>query len=121
MEIDKWIVAARDAKGLTQGQLADALGVTRGNVSGWENRRHEPSLSQIRKIGTLCGVDATALLTDADQGITKLPSRDAWPFSFPLSLFESLPPNRRREIELMLLGFIAETNLRDGESAKATG
>jgi transcriptional regulator with XRE-family HTH domain len=121
MEIDKWILKAREAKGWTQGQLADALDVTRANVSAWENRRHEPSLSQIKKISGICGVNALALLTDDDQGITKLPSRDVWPFSFSPSLLDSISPARRRELELIMLGFIAETTLTGGNQAEKAG
>lgn len=32
----------RRLQGLTQAQVADALGVTPGAVSGWEQGRHEP-------------------------------------------------------------------------------
>lgn len=122
MEIDKWVVAAREAKELTQGQLADRLGVTRGNVSAWENRRHEPSLTQIRKISAICGLDAAALLTDDDSGVTRLPVKDEWPFSFPISVIEKLSPPRRRELELIMLGFIAESSiLAGGKSAEKAG
>ena len=33
----------REAWKLSQGQVADALGVTRGSVSGWESGRWEPA------------------------------------------------------------------------------
>jgi transcriptional regulator with XRE-family HTH domain len=32
----------RTAQGLSQTQVAEALGVTRGSVSGWEQGRYEP-------------------------------------------------------------------------------
>lgn len=50
MTIGEWIRTCRLAAKLTQAQLGDALGVTKSNVSAWENDRHEPSYSQILKI-----------------------------------------------------------------------
>lgn len=50
MQISKWIKDARKHSGLTQQQLGDALGVTKANVSAWENDRHEPSFDQLKKI-----------------------------------------------------------------------
>lgn len=35
--------------------MADALGVTKGNVSAWENGRHEPGWAKLLKIGHLTG------------------------------------------------------------------
>lgn len=116
MKISDWITRARTERSWTQGKLAEELGVTRGNVSAWENDRHEPNLSQIRKISELCGVDATVLLTDSDT-ITKLPQKDAWPFSFPISRLNDISPTRFRELELIMLGFIAESSFGAGKSA----
>ncbi|RQS22429.1 helix-turn-helix domain-containing protein [Burkholderia sp. Bp8995] len=50
MDIGQWIKASRTAAGMGQEQLGSALGVTRGNVSAWENNRHEPSLGQVMQI-----------------------------------------------------------------------
>lgn len=55
MKIAEWIRAARAHKGLTQQQLADLLHMTKGNVSGWENGRHEPSFNQMVDVSSLTG------------------------------------------------------------------
>ncbi len=55
METKEWVKAARKAKSLTQEKLGELLGVTKGNVSGWENGRHEPSYAQLLKIENLTG------------------------------------------------------------------
>jgi SOS-response transcriptional repressor LexA len=47
MDIGQWIKASRTAAGMGQEQLGAQLGVTRGNVSAWENNRHEPSIGQL--------------------------------------------------------------------------
>jgi transcriptional regulator with XRE-family HTH domain len=52
--ISAWVFAARTKAGLTQEQIGESLGVTKGNVSGWENGRHEPSIVQLLKIRDLC-------------------------------------------------------------------
>lgn len=55
MELSAWVKLARTQKGLTQEQLAEQLDVTKGNVSAWENARHEPGWSQIIKLARLTG------------------------------------------------------------------
>ncbi|WP_196494161.1 XRE family transcriptional regulator [Burkholderia stagnalis] len=55
MEIKTWIRDARKRAGLTQEQLGDRLGLTKGNVSAWENGRHEPSYAQIQAIASITG------------------------------------------------------------------
>lgn len=55
MEIKEWVRAARKHKDWTQEQLGDAMGVTKGNVSGWENGRHEPGYSQLARIAQITG------------------------------------------------------------------
>lgn len=55
MDIGEWIRTARKLAGVNQEQLGEALGVTKGNVSAWENNRHEPSYSQMLKIAERAG------------------------------------------------------------------
>ena len=55
MEINKWVKKAREHKELTQEQLGALMGKTKGNVSAWENGRHEPSYSQLKRIEELTG------------------------------------------------------------------
>lgn len=53
MNIAQWIRASREAAQLKQEELAERLGKTRGNISAWENGRHEPSYGQIIEIARL--------------------------------------------------------------------
>lgn len=55
MELNEWIKAARTKAELTQAQLGEYLGVSKANVSGWENGRHTPSYSQLLNISTVTG------------------------------------------------------------------
>lgn len=55
MEIASWVRAARKHAGMTQEGLGEMLGLTKGNVSAWENKRHDPSINQLLKISQLTG------------------------------------------------------------------
>ncbi|HDR9184578.1 TPA: helix-turn-helix domain-containing protein [Burkholderia vietnamiensis] len=55
MELKDWIRASRNGAKLTQEQLGERLGVTKGNVSAWENGRHEPSYAQLQQIAEITG------------------------------------------------------------------
>ncbi len=56
MEMKSWIRLARKKAGLTQEQLAERLGLTKGNISAWENGRHEASFAQLSAIADLSGL-----------------------------------------------------------------
>jgi phage repressor protein C with HTH and peptisase S24 domain len=64
MQLKEWVREARKHKGWTQEQLGDAMGVTKGNVSGWENARHEPGYAQLVKIASVTGYS----LAHMDEG-----------------------------------------------------
>lgn len=53
MEISEWVREARKHAKLSQEALGDMLGMTKGNVSGWENGRHKPSFDQVLQIARL--------------------------------------------------------------------
>ncbi len=55
MEMKQWILAARKHAQLTQSQLGEALNITKGNVSAWENGHHEASLDQLVRIASITG------------------------------------------------------------------
>ena len=69
------IAAARRARGLTQQQLADQLGVTNKAVSKWETDEGCPDL---KTVPALC----RALDLTADQLLTGAPAPDPVPLTF---------------------------------------
>ena len=53
-------------KGLTQPQLAQAIGCSKGQISFWENALNEPKASHIVKLADLFGVSTDYLLGRED-------------------------------------------------------
>lgn len=56
----------RAERGLTQGQLADALDVSRQTVSSLEKGRYDPSLPLAFKIGRLFGLTVEQIFSPDD-------------------------------------------------------
>ncbi len=56
------LTEARQAAGMTQAELADALHVARNTISGWEHGRSTPGIEVIRQINSILNCD---LLKDA--------------------------------------------------------
>lgn len=54
-DIAAWVRQARAHWGQSQEALGDLLGKTKGNVSAWENGRHEPSFKQVLQISAITG------------------------------------------------------------------
>lgn len=50
---DNWLTMKRKEFGITQAQLAEALGVTDRTILNWERGHHEPRLS-IRQVKIVC-------------------------------------------------------------------
>jgi transcriptional regulator with XRE-family HTH domain len=52
--VANWIKESRKSAGLTQTQLGESVGVSKQNVSHWESHKHEPSVTQLVRIGQVC-------------------------------------------------------------------
>ena len=69
--------AARVAAGLTQVQAADASGVGRTNITGFESDTKTPTLATLYKLAEAYGVDVCDLLPRDDKGrLPDLPAED---------------------------------------------
>ena len=51
------LTQARQAAGLTQAELAEAIHVARNTISGWEHGRSVPGVEVIRKINAVLNCD----------------------------------------------------------------
>jgi transcriptional regulator with XRE-family HTH domain len=98
MEIKNWIRLARKKADLTQEQLGERLGVTKGNVSAWENGRHEPSYAQVQEISV----------------ITKCPLPDSQPTRSSALAFDS------KDVAARVQEMLTETGMDRGAFADKT-
>ena len=64
MEIGSKLKDARNSKGLTQEQAAEALGVSRQTISNWENNRSYPDIISVIKMSGLYSVSLDHLLKE---------------------------------------------------------
>ena len=60
--LEKRLKTLRKAKKLTQGQVADALGLQRSSYTKYETGRSEPSLDAVCKLAALFSVTVDELL-----------------------------------------------------------
>ena len=60
---------ARKIAGMTQKQLADAVGVSESTVVNWEKFRSEPTISQAMKIGDVVGQRGKTINTIIEETI----------------------------------------------------
>lgn len=64
MDLSKRLMELRMKNGLTQGQVADAVGVSRQSISKWELGEAVPGTEKMKKLGELYGLSVDALLGD---------------------------------------------------------
>ena len=62
MTFEERLVQLRKARGMSQEELAEKVGVSRQAVSKWETGAAEPSTSNLLALAKLYGVDAGELL-----------------------------------------------------------
>ena len=85
MTLGENIVRLRTQKNWSQGDLADALDISRQSVSKWETDASIPELDKLLKLSELFGVTLDALVRgeDAPKTETAAPAAQAVPASFP--------------------------------------
>ncbi|MFY9211637.1 MAG: helix-turn-helix domain-containing protein [Aestuariivita sp.] len=68
------VAGARDAAGLSQGQLARTLGVRKDTVQAWEEDRSEPRANKLSSMAGVLNVSIMWLLTGQGEGMNEPPS-----------------------------------------------
>jgi len=76
MEIEKKLKITREAKGLTQEQVAMEVMVSRQTISNWENGRSLPDIISIIKLSELYNISIDELLKD-DRKMQEKVEKDA--------------------------------------------
>ena len=69
---DSPIAQARISRGMTQAQLAEAIGVKQQQVGQWENGGRNPKMDALMRIGAALGVDWTTLIGGAKMNLQKV-------------------------------------------------
>jgi len=70
MNISDRIQSLRKSKGMSQEQLADAVGVSRQSVSKWESEQATPDLEKIMAMSELFGVTTDYILKGIEPSDT---------------------------------------------------
>jgi len=76
MKTNKKIVLLRERMGFTQQEVANQIGVTRGNVSRWEVGTHIPRGATLQKISEFFGVPIDYLIDEKQTSPPPLTTRD---------------------------------------------
>jgi len=97
MNIPEWIKKARAHAKLTQTELGERIGRTKGNVSAWEKGLHEPSYSQMLQIADLTGFPLIA----SDLGGLNMPL-------IPAGRYQKLTPEGKAFVQAKALAAIEQ-------------
>ncbi|SFW50188.1 DNA-binding transcriptional regulator, XRE-family HTH domain [Sinomicrobium oceani] len=76
MKIGARIKALREARGITQKEMEESIGVSHGTYCNWESDLHEIKLSKLLIIAKILNVEIQALLEDKQENTTHLQFRD---------------------------------------------
>jgi transcriptional regulator with XRE-family HTH domain len=106
MELRRWVRWARGEAKMTQPQLGDILGCTKGNISQWETGGHQPSFDQIVKIA---GVARVPLPHEVDdEGRPQQMSRPALQMA---QTYDRLPDGKEKlDVLARILGMLSEVH-----------
>lgn len=98
--------AAREAKGLSQAQVADKLGIAQQSYAAWERRDVALRADQLQQIADVLGVSADHLLGQAAK-----PARATGPVGRLRQVFESaskLPRHQQAKVAEFVEAFVAQ-------------
>lgn len=107
--------AARVAKGYTQEQVGQIVGVTDAAVRMWESDRREPDIERIRLLSDTLGIPVNRLMGSADESRT--PDDYDLPADLEMALrgkrWHQLKPETRRIIASVIREIDAELETKD--------
>ncbi|MBR2888945.1 MAG: helix-turn-helix transcriptional regulator [Oscillospiraceae bacterium] len=106
MTIGDKILNLRKARGWSQEEMADRVGVSRQAVSRWEAGSAKPDADKIVDICDLFGVSADYLLRDRYAGEGELGNSDSAPASVPEAVRPLVTPWQILGILMIVLGIL---------------
>ena len=90
------IRSLREAKGLTQGMLADKLNVSDKTISSWENNRTEPSVEMIHALSSALKCPVYEIIGEYDNSFDH-----PFPGTAKYSFKEGAFPDLEHDLDLM--------------------
>ncbi|WP_404424960.1 helix-turn-helix domain-containing protein [Nibricoccus sp. IMCC34717] len=102
------MAAFRLAKGLTQSDLAHALGMTRDQVAYYERAAKNPSMEVIARIASFFGVSVGELFNDMSKEAKK--PGPASHFAKLAQRLDQLPRTKQKVVAEMLEGFLKQAS-----------
>jgi transcriptional regulator with XRE-family HTH domain len=102
------IMRFRQARGLTQEELAELLGTSQRVISYYENDAHEPNATMLSKLAEAFGVSVDDLVAIADPR-QELMKRDTI-LARKFLEAENLPPSDRKTILQIIDALLAKHN-----------
>ena len=118
MGVEKSIRKLREARDMTQQQLADAVDVTREAVAKWESGVAQPRMNAAIRLATLFGVTLDELAAGMPTVPTRPPDALTADERELLTLYRSLDPNGR---EMALSAVRGMASSREDTSRVAEG
>lgn len=100
------MAAFRAARGLSQRELAEQLGMTRDQVVYYERDARNPSMEVIEKVAAFFGVSVGELFNDAPRAAKKPgpPSQ----FTQLATRLDQLPRSQQKAVATMLEGYLKQ-------------
>ncbi len=99
MNLGENIYRFRTQKNMSQGDLADALEVSRQSVSKWENNSAVPELDKLLKMAEIFGISLDLLVTGEET-----PADPTAPAPTPITIVTPPPKSTAKQLGVMLIG-----------------
>lgn len=119
MSVGQQIKAAREAKQLSQKQVALSIDMDPSQYSKIENGKTDPSISTIEKITKALGVSLSELFQSEDV-FTEISSADKTTME-KLRVIEQLDEQEKNSVYNIIDGLFAKKKLRDSISSVLNG
>lgn len=95
MEFKDSLREARKAAGLTQGQVAEMMNITKSTYCGYETGKRQPDVAKIKQISDILGIPADKLL-QTGHAVSSQPTQKRNQKEDELvELFRSMTPEER--------------------------
>lgn len=91
----------RNAKGLTQQQVADKIGITRGRLNNYEQGTREPDIDTITLLAKFYNVSIGCLLGRDESNLIKQQELEVQEALALFHKIKNLSPEKRKVIEIL--------------------